>query len=183
MCMCVRAGLCLLNPIKIPTKLASSLVRCPWNLGSSPCKISARLFLFPVSYPQCSMYARVHLVARLDIFATREPNIVEWLPAIYSARSCDVAGRQASERASEPSRPARAVSRLWHVRLTFVQLLSQLEGLLISRAAVVNFIQVQRRVRERQALEHASASLHQNRRLVSGDVELRAQRETEHCKV
>lgn len=109
----------------------------------------------------------MHLVARLDIFATREPNIVARLPAIYSTR----------DRAIRPAgRPRRA-------RLTFVQLLSQLEGLLIRRAAVVNFVKVQRRVGERLFLEGAGTSLHQNRRRTAGGVELRAQREAEHCKM
>jgi len=109
----------------------------------------------------------MHLVARLDIFATREPNIVARLPAIYSARN----------RAIRPAgRPRRA-------RLTFVQLLSQFGDLLIRWAAVVNFVEVQRRVGERQLLEGAGTSLHQNRRRTAGGVELRAQREAEHCKL
>lgn len=115
--------------------------------------------------PQCSM----HLVARLDIFATRKPNIVARLPAIYSTR----------DRAIRPAgRPPRR-----RARLTFVQLLSQLEGLLIRRAAVVNFVEVQRRVDERLLLEGTGTSLHQNRRRTAGGVELRAQREAEHCNV
>ena len=108
----------------------------------------------------------MHLVARLDIFATREPNIVARLPAIYSTR----------DRAIRPAgRPRRT-------RLTFVQLLSQFGGLLI-RAAVVNFVEVQRRVSECQLLEGASTSFHQNRRRTAAGVELRAQREAEHCKL
>lgn len=110
-------------------------------------------------------------MARLDIFATREPNIVARLPAIYSTR--DRAIRPAGRPAGRPQR----------ARLTFVQLLSQFEDLLIRRAAVVDFVKVQRRVGERLLLEGTGTSLHQNRRRTIGGVELRAQCEAEHCKV
>lgn len=78
-------------------------------------------------------------------------------------------------------RPARGFTR---ALLTFVQLLSQLEGLLIRRiAVVVNFVEVQLCVGERLLLEGVGAPLHQNRRRMGDDVELQAQTATEHCKV
>lgn len=48
---------------------------------------------------------------------------------------------------------------------------------------MVNFVEVQRRVGEGLLLEGAGTPFHQNRRRTTGNVELRAQRETKHYKV
>lgn len=122
-------------------------------------------------------HARVHRVARLDIFA-RNASRTLW-------HDCQLFIARVIARSGLPPLAGRQVGRSSERRavfgLTFVQLLSQLESLFIRRAAVIDFVQVQRRVGECLLLEGAGTSFHQDGRRTSGDVELRAQREAEHC--